>query len=165
MRPTKNYDSSARSGAFQSIPFRVVILIALVAGGIAGFGGFVFNYAEGKSYLTDDPAACVNCHVMRDVYEAWNHGSHKAVANCGDCHTPDDFLRHWIVKGLNGWNHSRAFTMNDFHEPIQITESNREVARESCLRCHGDLTALMDRRSAPDATDCLRCHAEAGHAN
>jgi len=144
---------------------RIVILIAFVAGGIAGFGGFVFNYAEGSSYLTNDPAACVNCHVMRDVYEAWNHGSHKAAAKCGDCHTPDGFLAHWAVKGLNGWNHSRAFTTGDFHEPIQITGFNKEVAKESCLRCHGDLTALMDHRNASNPTDCLRCHADVGHSD
>jgi cytochrome c nitrite reductase small subunit len=147
----------------RAFTFRMILLIAFVAGGIAGFGGFVFDYAEGSSYLTDDPAACVNCHVMRGVYDAWNHGSHKAVAKCGDCHVPDNFLAHWAVRGLNGWNHGRAFTLGSFHEPIQISGFNKEVARESCLRCHGDLTALMDRRDASDPTDCLRCHADAGH--
>ena len=39
--------------------------------GIAvGLGGYTFVYARGYSYLTNDPAACANCHVMEDHYRA-----------------------------------------------------------------------------------------------
>lgn len=144
-------------------PFSVVILLGAVVGGFAGLGAFTFRYAQGFSYLSDNPAACVNCHVMREVFEAWNHGSHKAIATCNDCHSPKNFLGHWVVKGLNGWRHSRAFTLGDFHDPIRIIEFNKKVARNNCIRCHGELTALMDHRSASNPTDCLLCHAEVGH--
>ena len=40
-------------------------------GALIGVGGFTFAYARGTSYLTNDPKACLNCHVMREQYEGW----------------------------------------------------------------------------------------------
>jgi cytochrome c nitrite reductase small subunit len=34
-----------------------------------GLGLFTFFYAEGFSYFSNDPAACINCHIMRDQFE------------------------------------------------------------------------------------------------
>ena len=65
------------------------VLIFFLAGGIVGLGGFTFKYGQGFSYLSDDPKACANCHIMQSVYDRWNHGTHKAVATCNDCHTPE----------------------------------------------------------------------------
>lgn len=144
-------------------PFWLWLLLAGVGGGLLGFGGFTFTYAQGFTYLSDNPAACANCHVMRDVYDGWNHGSHKAVATCNDCHTPHDFIRHWLIKGLNGFKHSRAFTLGDFHEPIRITDFDQAIARQNCLRCHGDLTARMNHQDTDNPTDCLHCHVGEGH--
>lgn len=40
-------------------------LVVVVAAGLAvGVGGYTFVYARGASYLTNDPAACANCHVI-----------------------------------------------------------------------------------------------------
>ena len=57
-----------------------------------GVGGYTFLYAKGWSYFTNDPAACANCHVMREHYNAWIKSSHRAVATCNDCHTPHNFF-------------------------------------------------------------------------
>jgi formate-dependent nitrite reductase cytochrome c552 subunit len=35
---------------------------------------------------TNDPAACANCHVVKDQYDGWLKSSHRAVAVCSDCH-------------------------------------------------------------------------------
>mgnify|MGYP000564823002 CR=1 FL=1 len=40
-------------------------------GAAAGIGAFTFVYAKGFSYLSTDPRACVNCHIMSQQYEAW----------------------------------------------------------------------------------------------
>jgi cytochrome c nitrite reductase small subunit len=148
---------------FFSVNLWLMLLLAGVFGGAAGLGGFTFLFAEGHSYLSDNPDTCMNCHVMRDVYDGWNHGSHKAVAVCNDCHTPHRYPDKYLVKGVNGWNHSVAFTTGDFHEPIQITEMNREVALENCLYCHGDMVVAISHEGSDDPTDCLRCHAGVGH--
>jgi len=151
-----------RSG-LDRIPFGALLLFSLLLGGAAGLGAFTFAYAEGASYLSNDPDACVNCHVMREVYDGWNHGTHKAVAVCNDCHTPHTFVAKWYVKGLNGLNHSTRFTLNDFPEPIRITERNRAVAQASCDYCHSVLVNEISHAAAEDPTDCLHCHAGVGH--
>lgn len=148
---------------FSTGPFWLWLLLAAVVGGVLGLGGFTFTYAEGYSYFSDDPNACVNCHVMQDVYNGWQNGSHKAFATCNDCHTPHTFPGKYIIKGLNGWNHSVAFTTGGFHEPIRITPLNREVALENCLYCHADLVVAISHEESQSPTDCLACHAGVGH--
>jgi hypothetical protein len=59
---------------------------AAAVGAVVGLGGFAFVYARGYSYLTDDPAACANCHVMAEQFQGWSRGSHRSVAVCNDCH-------------------------------------------------------------------------------
>lgn len=148
---------------FTSVPLWTWLLLAGIIGGIAGLGGYTFTYAEGASYFSNDPQACVNCHVMQEVYDGWNHGTHKAVAACNDCHTPHTFPGKYIIKGINGWNHSVAFTTGNFPEPIRITDLNREVAYENCLYCHGDLVVAISHEDQANPTDCLTCHAGVGH--
>jgi len=143
--------------------FSFWLLVVALFGGIVGLGGFTFVYAEGGSYFSDNPAACVNCHVMREVYDGWHNGSHKAFATCNDCHTPHTFPGKYVIKGLNGWNHSVAFTLDNFSEPIRIKQLNRDVTQENCLYCHGDLVSAISHEEDETPTDCLACHAGVGH--
>lgn len=145
-------------------PIWIWIGLAGLFGGIVGLGGFTFSYASGLSYLSNDPAACVNCHIMTGQWDRWNRGTHHAVATCNDCHTPhDNIVTKYAVKGINGFRHSLAFTLGNFPEPIQITDMNREVTLGACLYCHGSLTNDMNHANTDDPTDCLRCHAGVGH--
>lgn len=152
------------------LPLTSALVIAAIAlGALAGVGGYTFVYARGDSYLSNDSAACVNCHVMRPQFEGWLRSSHREVAGCNDCHTPDAFFDHWIVKAENGWNHSYAFTTGDFHEPIRITARNHAVTEAACRRCHGELVAQTDALARAhrddDAVSCTRCHRSVGHAH
>jgi cytochrome c nitrite reductase small subunit len=148
---------------FAFAPLLIWVALAGLFGGIAGLGGFTLTYAQGFSYLSNDPRACTNCHVMRDVYDRWSHGSHKAVAMCNDCHTPHDLAGKYAVKALNGFRHSAAFTLGGFPEPIRIGSFDRNVAAANCLRCHADLVSEISHAGEKDPTDCLRCHAGVGH--
>jgi cytochrome c nitrite reductase small subunit len=140
----------------------LVALVAAAAVGVAfGIAGFTFVYAKGASYLTNDPAACANCHVMQAHYDAWTRSSHRTVAVCNDCHAPHDFFGKYTTKAINGWNHSRAFTLDDFHEPMAITARNRSITEGACRSCHADLTRQIESHGTEIA--CLRCHAEVGH--
>ena len=134
-------------------------------GNPAGRGGYAFFYAEGTSYLSDDPRACVNCHIMREQFDSWQKSSHRAVAGCGDCHLPGDFANKWRVKAENGYYHSVAFTLQNFHEPIRIKPGNARVLNERCLGCHRDFVHGITLRRAGDEDDlyCVRCHAGTGH--
>ncbi len=140
-----------------------VTFVALL-GVIAGVGAFTFVYAEGASYLVDKPAACANCHVMNEQFDGWSKSSHHAVATCNDCHTPHNFLGKYLTKGINGWNHSWAFTTGRFHEPIQITERNRAITESACRHCHSDVVHVIDPQpKGMDALSCIRCHSSVGH--
>ena len=52
----------------------VIVLSGLLIGIALGLGAYTFVYAKGYSYLTNNPAACANCHVMNDYYSGWMKG-------------------------------------------------------------------------------------------
>jgi cytochrome c nitrite reductase small subunit len=130
----------------------------------AGVGTYTFVYAKGYSYLTNDPKACANCHVMENHFAAWTKSSHHAVAVCNDCHAPKNFVGKWMTKGINGWNHSLAFTTQRFHEPIEITSMNIKVTENACRRCHESIVRMIDPPHAGGSKmSCIRCHSTVGH--
>jgi cytochrome c nitrite reductase small subunit len=141
----------------------LAVLAGLLAGVPAGLGGFTFVFARGHSYLTDDPAACANCHVMQAHYDAWLGSSHGKVAVCNDCHTPKSPIPKYFTKALNGYHHSKAFTLGGFHEPIQITARNESITEDACRRCHADIVRMIDRGGYAERVSCLRCHENVGH--
>lgn len=149
----------------------VRLLIAACVGIPAGVGGYTFIYAKGASYLTNDPNACANCHVMQDHLDAWTKSSHRSVAMCNDCHTPKNLVAKYATKAENGFWHSLKFTTGDFKNPIQIRPHNKAIAEHSCLKCHA---AIVDQIAGPHAApaghgkrgeemSCTRCHSGVGH--
>ncbi|MCE9634952.1 MAG: cytochrome c nitrite reductase small subunit [Planctomycetes bacterium] len=142
----------------------ILRLGAAAALGVAvGLGGYTFVYAKGGSYMTNDPAACANCHVMQEQFDGWQKSSHHKVAVCNDCHVPmDSFFAKWWVKSTNGWHHSSAFTTGDYPEHIRAKERSREVLETQCRRCHEDIAETVDGHG--DATrSCVTCHDSVGH--
>lgn len=154
------------SRTFGLLPPWAWMFLGGLLGLVVGLGLFTFSYAHGLSYMSNDPEACVNCHVMREVFDGWNHSSHKAVATCNDCHIPHNSPAKYVAKSRNGWHHSLAFTTGRFHEPIRIKQYNRDVTQQNCLRCHGSLVDSVVHTRARDsgwAVDCIRCHRRVGH--
>jgi cytochrome c nitrite reductase small subunit len=144
---------------------RSALIVAALVGLVSGLGLFTFSYAGGTSYLSPDPRACANCHIMNDEYASWSKGPHHGVATCADCHLPHDFVAKYFAKAENGYHHSKAFTLEDFHEPIMIKPKNREILQNSCLHCHGGLVhdVLGGSSRGADAGKCVHCHRSAGH--
>ncbi|HET7746998.1 MAG TPA: cytochrome c nitrite reductase small subunit [Vicinamibacteria bacterium] len=142
-----------------------LVVLALAMGAAAGLGGYTFVYARGGSYLTNDPAACANCHVMQEHYDAWTRSSHRAVAVCNDCHTPRGLLPKYATKASNGFWHSFGFTTGRFPEPLRIKPANREVTERACRECHAPVVEAVDGPHGPqeEPTQCVRCHATVGH--
>lgn len=131
----------------------------------AGFGTYTFTYAQGFSYFSNNPKACVNCHIMRDQFDGWQKSPHHAVATCNDCHTPHDFVRKYLSKAENGFWHSKGFTLQDFHEPIMIRPKNVAVLQENCVTCHQQIVDGINTHpgNPQKMLDCLHCHREVGH--
>jgi len=141
-------------------------VLCLVLGLFFGVSMFTFHYAEGAAYLSDDPTACINCHVMREQFDGWQKASHHAHATCNDCHVPHDTLAaKYAVKAENGFWHSYYFTFNSFHEPIRMREVSEIVVENNCRRCHDTLTSQMGiaHEAGRGEVSCLHCHASVGH--
>lgn len=144
---------------------RTLYVATVTAGAALGLGAYTFQYAEGLSYFSTDPRACANCHIMNDEYASWSHGPHHTAAGCVDCHLPQEFVPKYLAKASNGYYHSKGFTLEDFHEPIQIKPSNSSILQDNCLRCHGDFVhdIVAGNKSEDDAVTCVHCHRGAGH--
>jgi cytochrome c nitrite reductase small subunit len=143
---------------------RLILAFALLIGAAIGIGAYTFVYARGASYLTNDPKACVNCHVMREQFDGWIASSHHGVAVCNDCHAPHDLAGKYAIKALNGFRHSVAFTTGRFPEPIRITALNRRVTEETCRYCHADIVQAIDPTPGHSGRlDCIACHRSVGH--
>jgi len=141
------------------------VVTAALLGVASGLGLYTFVYAKGHAYLTDDPAACANCHVMNEQYDGWLKGSHRSVAGCNDCHVPANFVGKYWTKTRNGFWHSYYFTTQTFHEPIRATPTSRRIAEANCRRCHAPVVEAMGTPShaGGDSLSCIRCHGSVGH--
>ncbi|OGW81542.1 MAG: cytochrome c nitrite reductase small subunit [Omnitrophica bacterium RIFCSPLOWO2_12_FULL_44_17] len=144
---------------------KFLILVTICFGVVFGVGGFIFIYAKGYSYLSNDPQACANCHIMQDYYDSWVKSSHHKAAACNDCHVPHELIEKYYVKGRNGFNHSKAFTLQNFTEPIRITKANLEDLQYNCIECHqnmvSDIAAHKDVKE--NKARCTQCHRSTGH--
>jgi len=139
-------------------------LLALLAGAPVGIGLYTFVYAHGTSYMTNDPRACANCHVMTEQFDGWVKSSHRSVAVCNDCHTPHTLFRKYLTKATNGFRHSFAFTTGWFAEPIRISETDRAITEETCRECHASIVEAIDANHAPGMElSCISCHRSEGH--
>ncbi len=102
----------------------------------SGLGLCTFQYAEGLSYLSDDPKACNNCHVMNDNYRSWQAGAQHQTATCNDCHAPRTFPAKFLAR-----------------------------LQDNCIRCHGAQINRMESHPVKvgDGIRCTECHAAVGH--
>jgi cytochrome c nitrite reductase small subunit len=144
------------------------LLLAVVLGAFAGVGGYTFRYAEGLSYFSTVPKACVNCHIMEPQYDAWSKASHHAVAVCVDCHLPQSFVPKYLAKAENGWRHGKLFTTQTFHEPIFVQEPGQRILQANCVRCHSALVDSIRPNNgvaghATSDLSCVHCHDGVGH--
>ena len=142
------------------------IALAAFVGVIIGIGSFTFVYAKGYSYLTNNPQACANCHVMQDHFDAWTRSSHRSVAVCNDCHTPPGLVPKYVTKARNGFWHSFYFTTGGYPDPLRITPRNHAVTEQACRKCHAELTVAIDPLhgdAGVGGIQCTSCHNEVGH--
>lgn len=136
----------------------------------AGIGAVIFAQSRAWSYLSDDPSACINCHIMMPMYSTWQHSSHGRVAHCNDCHVPHTSVAEkYYFKARDGMRHAGLFTLRLEEQAIQITPPSEGVVQNNCIRCHGHLndavhTALPQKDVLQgEAKYCWTCHREVPH--
>ncbi len=155
----------------KSNKWRIPIWLYVMSGLLIGLFAFNVYISKAWSYLSDDPKACVNCHIMAPQYATWNHSSHRERASCNDCHVPhDNVFRKYYFKAKDGARHASMFTLRMEPQVIFIHEEGQKVVQENCIRCHSDLltdSKLSTQTSfqAHTKTDrnCWECHRETPH--
>lgn len=146
-------------------------IVMILLGAIVGLVIYIGKVANVASYLTDDPRACINCHVMTTEYITWNHSSHRAVATCNDCHVPhDNVFKQYAFKAKDGLYHATIYTLRTEPQAIVMHEAGQQAVQNNCIRCHFDQVTDAKSVSWVDShlTDrldrtCWECHRETPH--
>lgn len=152
---------------------KTAIIAFLIA---IGFFGYMIYISKALSYLSSDPKACINCHVMNTQYATWKHSSHSREATCVECHLPTDgFIDKYTAKARDGWNHSVAFTLNTYDHAIQISDDGAKRVQENCISCHKSLTSTMTETAdkyhnfaepyVANGRKCWSCHKQVPHGS
>ncbi len=144
-----------------------IILIGIVT----GLGFFMAKEASLVSYMSDDPLACVNCHVMTPVYNSWMHSSHREQASCNDCHVPhDNVFNTYFFKAKDGLLHASVFTARAEPEVMFMRAESEEVVQNNCIRCHIQQVTqvkfdgwLANHKENRTDRKCWSCHQELPH--
>ena len=147
------------------------LLVFVIAIGVFAY---VVHISKALSYLSSDPKACINCHVMNTQYATWQHSSHAQTAGCVDCHLPrDNMVNKYIAKAKDGYNHTVAFTFNTYKNAIKISDDGAKRVQENCISCHASLNAQVisnsdlnhkyDDPSVATGRRCWECHKDVPH--
>ena len=135
---------------------------------------YVITISKALSYLSSDPKACINCHVMNTQYATWQHSSHAERATCVECHLPrDNMIDKYMAKAKDGYNHTVAFTFNTYKNAIKISNDGAKRVQANCISCHksivstlasnGDLNHQFDDPSVATGRRCWECHKSVPH--
>jgi len=144
-----------------------------LAGLVVGLGGYTFYVSRAWSYLSDEPAVCLNCHVMGSYYQAWDKSSHAVWASCNDCHVPqDNFINKYAFKAVDGLFHAAVFTAGAEPQVIRARQGSSEVIMDNCVRCHTPLVTEFTKMNVGyqevlkgEAKACWDCHTQVPHTN
>jgi len=139
-----------------------------------GFLIYMIIVSKALSYLSKDPKACINCHVMNTQYATWQHSSHAREATCVECHLPtDNIVNKYLSKARDGWNHSIAFTLRTYDPAIKISEDGARRVQENCISCHKSIVSEISSNadkyhnfSDPNVENgrkCWSCHKDVPH--
>ena len=147
-------------------------LIPSLVGILLGLAGYIFYISKAHSYLSDDPKACVNCHIMAPEYATWFHSSHGRNAVCNDCHVPhDNFFRKYYFKASDGLRHATMFTFRMEPQVIKMHAPGQMVVQENCIRCHNQLNSQVrtgkvtsEMAHKDEGRLCWECHREVPHS-
>ncbi len=136
-----------------------------LVGGFFGAASYVAFLSNAASYMSDDPKACINCHIMTPMYASWRHSSHARVATCNDCHVPQDsVVRKYYFKANDGLRHSYLFTTRQERQVIEAIPESKAVIQKNCIRCH---EPMLQQATTPLGhtldRSCIACHREVPH--
>lgn len=150
----------------KSKPLIVTILLGMIVGMVL----FILYVSKAHSYLSDNPKACVNCHIMAPEYSTWFHSSHARNTVCNDCHVPhDNLVRKYYFKAMDGLRHATMYSWRLEPQVIRMRKPGQMVVQENCIRCHSQLNSVVGTAvTAKQARHgegklCWDCHRDVPH--
>jgi nitrate/TMAO reductase-like tetraheme cytochrome c subunit len=97
---------------------------------LSAFGSYqTYEYSESTQFCG---AACHS--AMNPEFTTYQHGAHARVA-CVECHVGSG-ASAFIKAKINGTHQLIAFTLDNYHKPIETPVKNLRPARETCEKCH-----------------------------
>jgi cytochrome c nitrite reductase small subunit len=78
---------------------------------------------------------------------------------------PHNIVNKWFTKALNGFNHSLAFTLQDYPANIRIKERNAGIVQDNCIACHQTAISEVYGMHSDQSRACTSCHENVGHEN
>ena len=161
------------TGFLSKISYRQKVTLSVLCGVIVGLTGLFFYLLRMHTYIIgDDPAACINCHIMSPYYATWAHSAHARNTTCNDCHVPNNNMAaHYAFKGMDGMKHVAYFVTFSERQSIEAEDASAEVIMDNCIRCHKQLnqefvnTGRIDYMEAKrgEGKACWDCHREVPH--
>ena len=163
------------TGFLSKISYRQKVTLSVLCGVIVGLTGLFFYLLRMHTYIIgDDPAACINCHIMSPYYATWAHSAHARNTTCNDCHVPNNNMAaHYAFKGMDGMKHGAYFVTFSERQSIEAEDASAEVIMDNCIRCHKQLnqefvnTGRIDYMEAKrgEGKACWDCHRDVAHMN
>lgn len=163
------------TGFLSKISYRQKVTLSVLCGVIVGLTGLFFYLLRMHTYIIgDDPAACINCHIMSPYYATWAHSAHARNTTCNDCHVPNNNMAaHYAFKGMDGMKHVAYFVTFSERQSIEAEDASAEVIMDNCIRCHKQLnqefvnTGRIDYMEAKrgEGKACRDCHRDVAHMN
>ncbi len=146
------------------------IPVIVVLGIFFGLFFYLIYISNAASYLSDEPATCVNCHIMAPQYATWSHSAHRENTNCNDCHVPhNNVFNKYFFKAKDGLRHATIFTLRAEPQVIFIKKAGEGVVQKNCVRCHSYLLSsnlkpgMADYSHYRQERDCRECHRYSPH--
>lgn len=148
------------------------IFASVFLGCFFGLVALFMYHLRAHTLVTNDPAACMNCHVMTPYYATWFHSSHSRHATCNDCHVPhENPIRKWAFKAKDGMRHVYVFLTRTEPDVIQAHPAGSQVIMNNCIRCHTQLNTEFVSTGRIDfmmsevgkGKACWDCHRDVPH--
>lgn len=156
----------------KTFPRQLIVPTVILLGVVVGFVAYLFYMSRMTSYLTDDPSACVNCHIMAPYYQSWQKSSHQPWTTCNDCHVPqDNIFKGYAFKAKDGLYHAAVFTLKAEPQVIRPRAASYGAIMDNCIRCHTQLNTEFVKTGmvkyaqveSGEARACWDCHREVPH--
>lgn len=149
------------------ISFKTLSIVSVVLAVLCF--AYMLELSKVFSYFSDNPKACINCHVMNTHYATWQHSSHARAANCLDCHADNSgVINKYIAKAIDGYNHGTAFSFDLYGDSIKISDTGAKRTQQNCINCHselvsnvingGDINHGKEDVGVIGARKCWECH-------